>query len=141
MNTHIPFWRRQVSLPVAVTVLSVSIVGCLMMAEYQAGLSASIRSNEVYGALPSHGAAPLQLLRRTSSSSASSLTPAAQRRMEARLRLRMPEEVPPLPEMRVILGSGSLKTRSGSVMNPLRRFRLSPNPARQRIAPPAEYRF
>lgn len=84
-NTTTSFWKKQVSLPIAIAAIVVTIAGSMMAFEHQTGLSASIRSNPMYGSLPVHSAAPTAIIRRTAAtSSVRALTTNAKKRLRMR---------------------------------------------------------
>jgi len=84
-NTSTSIWKKQVSLPIAIVAIAVMIVGSLVAFEHQTGLSASIRSNPMYGSLPVHSAAPTAIIRRTANtSSVRTMTPNAKKRLRSR---------------------------------------------------------
>ncbi len=87
MNTHTSIWKKQVSLPIAMVAVTLTIVGSLIAFEHQTGLSASLRGNPVYNSLPVHSAATTPVIRRTASaSSVKTMTKKAQTRARARAR-------------------------------------------------------
>lgn len=92
MQTHTTpsIWKREISMPMAVMAVALSVVASLAVFEQQTGLPASIRTNPVYGSLPVHSASTTSaapVIRRTAStSSVKSLTKNAQRRLRMRAR-------------------------------------------------------
>ncbi len=119
MKTHTTSpWKQQVSLPIAVMTIAVSIVSTLAVFEQHTGLAASIRSNTIYGAMAMHPASPAPLFRRTSTtSSISSHSSQALKRREMRLQNNSSEIELTFPwGLRSHSGSVNLGTRSGSTL-------------------------